>query len=66
MALCVHPEMDYVKVKDKKTGDFYIVAECRLSEVYGTKTADYEIIEKFKGKTLENTKYEPLFTYFKD
>lgn len=30
LALCVHPEFDYVKLKDKKTGDFYILAECRI------------------------------------
>lgn len=53
-----------MKVKDKKTGDFYILAESRLSEVYGKKTDGYEIVEKFKGKTLEGVEYEPLFTYF--
>lgn len=49
LALCVHPEFDYVKVKDKKTGDFYILAEVRLSEVYKKKD-EYEIVEKMKGE----------------
>jgi isoleucyl-tRNA synthetase len=63
LALCVHPEFDYVKVKDEKTGDFYILAECRLSELYPKKTG-FSIVEKFKGVTLRGIKYVPLFTYF--
>ena len=38
--------------------------EARLSAVF--KSEDhYTIIEKFKGKTLENKGYTPLFDYFK-
>ena len=35
LALCVHPEFDYLKVQDPKTGKIYIVAESRLSSIPG-------------------------------
>lgn len=35
LALCVNPEFDYVKAKDPATGNVYIVAEARLSEIPG-------------------------------
>lgn len=39
-----------------------ILAECRLSEIYGKKVKEScEIIEKMKGKALEGIEYEPLF-----
>lgn len=63
LALCVHPDFDYVKVKDKKSGDNYIMAECRMSEIYGNKKDGYEVLDKFKGKTLEGVKYVPLYDY---
>eukprot|EP01119_Soliformovum_irregulare_P003431 TRINITY_DN1393_c0_g1_i1.p1 TRINITY_DN1393_c0_g1~~TRINITY_DN1393_c0_g1_i1.p1 ORF type:complete len:1148 (-),score=414.33 TRINITY_DN1393_c0_g1_i1:20-2956(-) len=63
LALCVHPEMIYVKIIDKKTKAQYIMLESRLVELY--KTADlYEIKDKFAGSTLEGKKYVPLFPYF--
>ena len=38
--------------------------EARLSAVFKSEE-DYEILQKFKGKTLENKGYAPLFDYFK-
>ena len=64
LSLCVHPEMDYTKVKQKKDGKVFILLEARLSELFKT-DAEYEVLEKFKGKTLEGKKYIPLFDYFK-
>ncbi len=57
VALVVNPESDYVKVmhNDEKL----ILAKARLSVLDG----DYEIIEEFKGATLEHKEYEPLFQY---
>jgi len=68
LALVVHPEFDYIKVKDVKTGLFYIFAECRLGEVYKNyqkaATAPFEKISTVKGADLVGTKYVPLFNYF--
>lgn len=61
LGLCVGPDMDYVRVKDK-SGKVIIMAQARV-EAY--KKKELEIIgESFKGETLKGKKYEPLFKYF--
>ncbi len=57
VALAVHPEVEYVKVKH---GDGrLILAKERLSVIEG----DYRIIETFTGKQLLGKEYERLFDY---
>ncbi|XP_071961257.1 isoleucine--tRNA ligase, cytoplasmic-like [Antedon mediterranea] len=63
LALCVHPNLDYVKIKHAKDGKVYILMEARLGALF-KKEAEYEIIGKFKGSTLKGKKYKPLFNYF--
>jgi isoleucyl-tRNA synthetase len=71
LALCVNPELDYIKVLDAKTGDKYILGEARLTQLYKKKKkkskapAAYTILEKFKGAALKGKKYVPLFEYFR-
>ncbi|RNC48168.1 isoleucine--tRNA ligase [Trypanosoma cruzi] len=74
LALCVHPNLDYVKVLDTKTKRHYIVGELRLGEVFpnkkkgahkGDEPPPYVIVTRMKGTELVGTKYEPLFPYFK-
>uniref|UniRef100_A0A1I8P093 Isoleucine--tRNA ligase, cytoplasmic n=1 Tax=Stomoxys calcitrans TaxID=35570 RepID=A0A1I8P093_STOCA len=62
-ACCVNANMMYVKVTDIKTGRFYILAESRLSYVYKNES-EYQIMEKFAGKTLGGAHYKPVFPYF--
>jgi len=74
LALCVHPELDYVKVKDVKTGRFIYMGKSRMCQVYPemnskkwkpAKAAElYEIVSTCKGKDLAGKKYEPLFDFF--
>merc|ERR1711871_740910 len=72
LALCVNPEMDYVKIRDVAKGNVYILAEVRLPELYPKmkkqkkkyKGGEFEVLEKFKGATLKGKKYEPIFPYF--
>eukprot|EP00331_Platyophrya_macrostoma_P021472 CAMPEP_0176448964 /NCGR_PEP_ID=MMETSP0127-20121128/26150_1 /TAXON_ID=938130 /ORGANISM="Platyophrya macrostoma, Strain WH" /LENGTH=1072 /DNA_ID=CAMNT_0017836121 /DNA_START=163 /DNA_END=3381 /DNA_ORIENTATION=- len=68
LALCVNPDMDYIKVLDAKTSRHYIFAECRLDEVYKNhakeKTPPFTVVAKFKGAELAGKKYVPLFPYF--
>lgn len=59
VALAVHPEEDYVKLK--VNNENYILAEKRVPYVFQETT--YEIIEKKKGKELEKIHYEPLFSF---
>ncbi|XP_039263025.2 isoleucine--tRNA ligase, cytoplasmic-like [Styela clava] len=63
LALCVHPDMDYVKVRDTKTEEIYILMKNRLISLYKEET-EYEILDTFKGKTLFGKGYQPLFPYF--
>lgn len=76
LALCVNPEMEYVKVLDKASTKCYILAKSRLAQIYPQMTSKkwkpekaaelYEIQETFKGSELVGMKYEPLFTFFAD
>ena len=63
LGLCMGPEIDYVKIIDKLTGDFYILAESRLHAYYKDEN-DYEVVYKKKGADFAGVKYEPLFPYF--
>jgi isoleucyl-tRNA synthetase len=63
IALAVHPSHPYVKVRVKggaKEEDL-ILAEARLDVLEDA----YEILERFKGKELENIRYERLFGFAK-
>uniref|UniRef100_A0A158Q609 Isoleucine--tRNA ligase, cytoplasmic n=1 Tax=Dracunculus medinensis TaxID=318479 RepID=A0A158Q609_DRAME len=72
LCIAVHPELNYVVVLDKSSSKKYILMEeviltttkkQRISELF--KNTDlYEILDRFKGKTLEGKTYHPLFPYF--
>jgi isoleucyl-tRNA synthetase len=75
LALCVNPELDYVKILDKATGKRYILAKTRLAQIYPImnnkkkwkpeKAGEiYEIESTMKGSDLVGKKYQPLFDYF--
>ncbi|GFQ88815.1 isoleucine--tRNA ligase, cytoplasmic [Trichonephila clavata] len=64
LAICLNPDLDYVKIKDDATQKIYIMMEARLESLF-QKESKYTILEKFKGKTLQGSGYEPLFPYFK-
>ncbi len=59
VALAVGPDVDYVKIlhNDKKI----ILAQDRLSVIEG----EYEVLERLKGKFLEDAEYEQLLPYCK-
>ncbi|MCK5476740.1 MAG: isoleucine--tRNA ligase, partial [Candidatus Aenigmarchaeota archaeon] len=59
VALLVHPDEMYVKVK---IGDeTFILAEKRVKEVFGKKKIkDYKILKKLKGTELCGMRYSPL------
>ncbi|VDP12826.1 unnamed protein product [Onchocerca flexuosa] len=63
LCIAVHPDLLYVIVRDKKTEKKYILMEQRIPELYKD-VEDYEILDRFKGKTLEGKTYQPLFPYF--
>nr|KAF6484903.1 hypothetical protein HJG63_006536 [Rousettus aegyptiacus] len=63
LALCVNPDMQYVKIKDIIRGKLFILMEARLPAIYKLES-DYEILERFPGACLKGKKYRPLFDYF--
>lgn len=60
IALCVNADEDYVKVKANNV-EYYILAKALLGAHF--KDGEYEIVDTFKGKTLEYKKYVPLFDF---
>ena len=75
LALCVHPELDYIKIIDKKSSNKYILAKTRLPQLYPMmnnkkkwkpeKAGDFfEILDSYKGSDLVGKRYKPLFDFF--
>lgn len=61
-ALCVNPEIEYVKVK--LNNEYLYVAKERLASVLVEQK--YEIVEEYRGQDLLGIEYEPLFPYAKN
>ena len=65
VALAAHPDLEYIKIKDEKSGKTYILMEALLKTLYkDPKKAKFKILERFNGKHMLGWKYEPLFPYF--
>ncbi|GLQ74363.1 isoleucine--tRNA ligase [Vibrio penaeicida] len=62
LALCVNPDIDYVKVQDKTTDKTLWLAEARMEVVL--KNNEFEVLTKAKGSELTGKTYQPLFPYF--
>lgn len=58
VALTVHPDIPYVKIRTAEHGVLYL-AEARLSVI----KEEYEILSRHRGSELVGKEYEPLFTY---
>lgn len=63
LGLCMGPDIDYVKILDNDSGDFYILAKARLSSYYKDEK-DFTVIYEKKGSEFVGARYEPLFPYF--
>ncbi|ORZ14718.1 isoleucyl-tRNA synthetase [Absidia repens] len=65
MAVCVHPNFDYVKIKDEVSGNNYILLESRLTMLYkDPKKAKFTVLDRYKGTDMNGWKFEPMFPYF--
>lgn len=75
LALCVHPEMEYIQILDQKSSQSYVLAKSRLSQLYPIMNNKkkwkpemakelYDIQATFVGKALVGIHYEPLFDFF--
>ena len=45
------------------SGKTYVLMEARLSSMFKTEE-EYVVLDKFKGASLKNKKYKPIFPYF--
>lgn len=75
LALCVNPDMDYVKIVDQKSQQHYVLAKSRLPQLYPImnnkkkwnpeKAGEiYLILQEMKGSEIVGWRYQPLFDYF--
>lgn len=69
IALCVNPKLTYLRVKNKKDGQVWIVGKDRWSWVCSSikkdPAKDFTVEKEVLGETLVGTPYLPLFDYFK-
>eukprot|EP00117_Sycon_ciliatum_P023564 scpid24302/ scgid20002/ Isoleucine--tRNA ligase, cytoplasmic; Isoleucyl-tRNA synthetase len=63
LALCVHPDKKYIKIKEAKTEAIYILMEARVFEMYKN-PEDYEVLATYVGSELAGKTYQPLFQYY--
>lgn len=65
LALAVHPDFEYVKIKDELSGKYYILLESLMSTLYkDPKKAKFTIVERIKGTGMLGWQYNPPFDYF--
>ncbi|MBN2723793.1 MAG: isoleucine--tRNA ligase [Deltaproteobacteria bacterium] len=63
LAVAVHPDIDYVYLKDKTDDVTYIMAQTLVSTLFKTEDT-YEILKTVKGTELAGLEYTPLFSFF--
>jgi len=73
LALCVNPDLEYVKIKDAVSGKVYILMAARLVQLFpelGNEKKKKEALkkfvelERFPGAVLKDKEYTPPFEYF--
>jgi isoleucyl-tRNA synthetase len=67
LALAVHPDLDYVKVRVADTGEIAWLEPGRLADYQSRgKVGETEELARVKGRELVGKHYRPLFDYFAD
>ncbi|MBI9051029.1 MAG: isoleucine--tRNA ligase [Anaerolineaceae bacterium] len=64
VAVAAHADVDYVKIERKQSdgsSEKLILAKALLERIFGEE--EVTVIDEFKGKKLQNVKYQPLFTF---
>ena len=68
VALCVGPQIRYVRLRHAESGEEMILAEeirHVVSELSASGDELWEVVGEMQGKELEGMEYEPLFSLFK-
>ncbi|KAF8322304.1 hypothetical protein DL93DRAFT_2106240 [Clavulina sp. PMI_390] len=67
LALCVHPDFNYIKIQDEEKNQNFILFEGLLSTLYkDPKKAKFKKLATFKGSEMKGWRYQPMFDYFTD
>jgi len=61
LAVCAHPEFQYVEIQSHEDQENYILCESLLDSYF--KESQFTLIRKLKGRELKGIEYEPLFEY---
>jgi isoleucyl-tRNA synthetase len=63
VAVVAHPDVDYVTVERDNNGtkEKLILAKALVQKVFGEE--EVKVLDTFKGKKLNNMKYQPLYTF---
>jgi isoleucyl-tRNA synthetase len=61
LALCAGPELDYVRVQQKETGDVYLLGKSRVATYF--EEGSYQVVSEHKGRDLRGLRYAPLFSF---
>jgi len=64
VALCMHPDYDYVEIQMDENGEKYILAQGLLEKVFGEE--GYQVLSVKKGSEYEYVEYEPLYPFGKN
>ncbi len=65
LALCVHPDFNYIKIYDEQRDQNFILLESRLVAVYkDPKKAKIKKVGLFGGEDMRGWRYTPIFEYF--
>lgn len=63
LALCCHPDFEYIIILDHETKRNYVILESSLELIYKSKDL-YTVQNRRKGSSFLGKSYRPLFTYF--
>lgn len=66
LGLAVGRDIHYVRVREKATGNRYILAEALYKNYWKNSDAELDEIVEVKGQELLGLTYDPLFNYFAD
>lgn len=70
LALCVNSTIEYTKIKDKTTEEYYIIAKDSIKNLYPdnkkNKTTLYNIEQTITGDVLVGCIYEPIYHYYSE
>lgn len=60
----VHPDISYVTVRDKESGQKLVIAQDLVETLAGKKKTEFEVLDQFPGSQLIGKRYRPPFDYF--